>query len=107
MGGRGSLSISTDTMAHTAEIVAEADRLHESNKWREAYEYLKPHCDETTDPEVLWRLLRAFYRVGKHLTQNKQETEYIMQKGLEIMERSLKLHEKDFNIQKVNFVWCD
>ena len=88
-----------------AELVAEADRLNRSGEWREAYEYLKPHCDDSTDPEVLWRLLRAFYRVGKFLAKDKQEKEYIMQKGVEIMESALKLHENDFNVQKVSSIF--
>ncbi len=90
-------------MAST-EIVAEADRLHYSNQWRDAYEYLKPHCDELTDPEILWRLLRAYYRVGKHLAKNKEEKDYISQKGLQILERAVSDNENDFNVQKVRFV---
>lgn len=85
----------------SVEIAAEADRLHYGGGWRDAYEYLKPHCDSSTDPEVLWRLLRSFYRVGKFLAKDQQEIEYLAQKGHDIMERALKLHENNFHIQKV------
>lgn len=88
-------------MASSAEIVTEAERLHRGNQWREAFEYLKAYSDEATEPEILWRQLRAYYRVGKHLAKDKQETEYIMQKGLEIMERATKTHEDHFQVQKV------
>ena len=86
----------------SAEIIAEADRLQSSNKWRDAYEYLKPYSDTTEDPELLWRLLRSYYRIGKHLARDHQERDAVAEKGLEILKRALDKDSNHFNIQKVN-----
>lgn len=85
-----------------ADIIAESDRLQNSNKWRDAYEYLKPYSDTTEDPELLWRLIRSYYRIGKHLARDKQEKAAVADKGLEISERALAKDSNHFNIQKVN-----
>lgn len=89
-----------------ADIVAEADKLQSSNKWRDAYEYLKPYSDTAEDPELLWRLLRSCYRIGKYLARDKQERDAVAEKGLEIMERALAKDSNHFNIQKVNLARC-
>ena len=85
-----------------AAIVKEADRLQTSNKWREAYDYLRPHAAEAVDPEVLWRLLRSYYRIGKYLARDKQERDQVAEDGLQLYERALKRDENHFNVQKVS-----
>lgn len=43
-------------------IISHVDNLYDSNKMREAMEYLEKY-NETTDPELLWRLARVYYKV--------------------------------------------
>ena len=87
-----------------AAIKAKADELQKTNKWREAYEYLEPYADEATDPEVLWRVSRSFYRMGKFLARNNEERDQIARKAQLISERALQLDEKNYNVQKVSRV---
>ena len=84
-----------------ATITAEADKLHSSNQWRECYDYLKGHADGTEDVELLWRLIRAYYFVGKYLAKSTEEAKEIATKGQEISDRALKINENHFNVQRV------
>ena len=43
-------------------VISHVDKLYDSNKMREAMEYLEKYS-ETTDPELLWRLARVCYKV--------------------------------------------
>lgn len=82
-------------------VTAEADRLQRNSQWREAYEYLKPYTEEARDPELLWRLIRSYYRVGKHLARNKKESEDAAKIGMELSERGLAIDDKNFELLKV------
>lgn len=88
-----------------AAIKAKADELQRTNKWKEAYEYLEPYADEATDPEVLWRVIRSFYRMGKYLARNNEERDQIARKAQQVSERALQQHENNYNVQKVSRVF--
>lgn len=88
-----------------AAVIAEVDRLQLSNKWREAYDYIKPYADAATDPELMWRIIRAYYRVGKHLARDKQEKDEVAKKASEVSERAIKINQNSFDVQKV--LSCD
>lgn len=77
------------TAMDVAAIVAEADRLQYSNRWREACDYLELYSEKTTEPEILWRLIRSYYFTGKHLAKEQKEKEHAAEKGLEMSERAL------------------
>ena len=89
-------------MADQVDLAAKADELERSNRWREGYELLKPHALTTGDPELMWRALRTYYRVGKYLAKDKQEREEVSQEGLQVSERALQVAADHFNIQKVS-----
>ena len=61
--GSGS-AMTTSLEDQLEKIVAEADRLYDSNRWREALEYLEQYAS-STDVQVLWRLARLCYKVGR------------------------------------------
>lgn len=82
-------------------IIARVDELHKDNKWREVYEYVKEYADEASDPDLLWRILRAYYRVGKHLAKDKQEQTDIAAKAESLSEKALKLCPDNFHFHKV------
>ena len=50
-----------ESLSQTIEV---ADRLYDSNKMEEALSYLEKHSD-SSDAEILWRLARLCYKVGK------------------------------------------
>ena len=76
-------------MVDVAAVVAEADRLQCSNRWREACDYLELHSEKSTEPEILWRQIRSYYFIGKHLARDQKEKEHAAEKGLEMSERAL------------------
>lgn len=83
-------------------MTEEVDRLQRSNQWREAYDYVKEYGETATDPELLWRVIRACYYVGKHLSRDKQESQAIATKGLEVSDRALKIDNNHFNLHRVS-----
>lgn len=56
-------AMSTSFEEQTGKIVNQADQLYDSNKWREALNYLEQYA-ASTDVEVLWRLARLCYKVS-------------------------------------------
>jgi protein-disulfide isomerase-like protein with CxxC motif len=84
-----------------AALCAEADKLERASKWREAYDMLKPHAGGARDPELLWRIVRAYYRMGKYLTKDKHERDLIAEEGMALSERALQIDPNNFNVQKV------
>ena len=81
-------------------IVQHADKLYEDRKWHEALEYLEQY-GETEELDLLWRLMRINYRVGKHITPDRKAAERMAARGMELSERALKISDKHFLCQKV------
>ena len=84
-------------------IVQHADKLYEDRKWHEALEYLEQY-GETEELDLLWRLMRINYRVGKHITPDRKAAERMAARGMELSERALKISDKHFLCQKVRTV---
>jgi len=84
------------------QIAAEADKLEKENRWREAYNYLKEYVDSAEDPELVWRIIRAYYRVGKYLARDKQEREEVARKGEELFARALAINDKNHRLHQVS-----
>lgn len=82
-------------------IVQHADKLYEERKWHEALEYLEQYAD-TKELDLLWRLMRINYRVGKHITADRRAAERMAARGMELSERALKISDKHFLCQKVH-----
>jgi len=77
-----------------------ADKLYADNKWHEALEYLEHHAD-TENPDLLWRLMRINYRVGKHMTADRKVAEQMAAHAMELSDRALRINDKHFLCQKV------
>lgn len=84
-------------------IMQRADKLFEDRKWHEALEYLEQY-GETEELDLLWRLMRINYRVGKHITPDLKAAERMAARGMELSERALKISDKHFLCQKVRTV---
>lgn len=103
----GLLQLKENTNMDVAAISmkAEVDRLEEENLWREAYDYVRPYADTTEDLDLMWRLIRAYYRVGKYLPRDKQESLEVAKKGMEISDRALRIDENHFNVHRVSITF--
>ncbi len=81
-------------------IIARADELNKANQWKEEYEYVCAYFQEVRDVELIWRIIRAYYRVGKHhLVKDVAE---VARSGMGLYERALEINENNCNIQKVS-----
>ena len=85
-------------------IIVEVDQLHTANQWRECYDYVRRYGDSSEDVELLWRVVRSHYYVGKHLARDREEKDTVAKAGLEVNQRALKLHDNHFALQKVNMI---
>ena len=80
-------------------ICKHADQLFTDNKWREALDYLQQFSD-TEDSELLWRLIRMNYRIGKK-SSNRIEAKKFAEIATKLSEKAMALHENDFQCIKV------
>lgn len=87
-------------------VYKEADELQANNKWEEAYKLLKPYADEEKDDdaELLWRVIRAFYWMGRYNIKNSQEKQAVARRVQGISDRAVKAHGDHFQIMKVRKV---
>ena len=83
------------------ETCARADELQHGDKWREAYDFLK-EFEDTDDVELLWRLIRSYYRVGKFLAASTNERNEMAKKGQAAVEKGSRLFPEHFEIRKVH-----
>lgn len=81
-------------------LLQQADELYSQQKYREALELLEPECAESEDTNLLWRVMRLYYRLGKAADDETTAGEFA-KKAYEISERGLKINENSFGIQKV------
>ena len=87
-------------MASPKEQFAEADRLYNHQKYKEALELLEARAAESEDVELIWRVMRLYFRLGK-ASKNKAEADGFAEKAYALSERGLKVNENNFGIQKV------
>ena len=80
-------------------ICKHADQLFTDNKWREALDYLQQFSD-TEDSELLWRLIRMNYRIGKK-SSNRIEAKKFAEIATKLSDKAMALHENDFHCIKV------
>jgi len=84
----------------SGEICSRADELQHADKWREAYDVLK-EFESTDDAELLWRLIRSYYRVGKFLAADVAEKNEMANKGTAAVEKAVRMFPDDFQVRKV------
>ena len=82
------------------ELCDRSDELQRGDKWREAYDILKDYGD-TDDVELLWRLIRSYYRVGKFLAQSTAERDEMALKGNAAVEKAASKYPNHFEVRKV------
>ena len=84
----------------TDSTVQHADKLYDEHKFREVLDYLTQYSD-TQDQELLWRLIRAYYRVGQQ-SSDQQENKRLADEATKLSERALAINSEHFFCQKVN-----
>ena len=84
-------------------VFDQTDVLYTENKWKEAFDILSPYADnDPSDVELLWRLVRVFYRISKFFSKDKEEMVSLAKKGLELSKKALTIDDKHFQCQKVS-----
>ena len=85
-------------------LLQQADELYSQGKYEEALNLLEPQSAESEDTELLWRLLRIYYRLGKGAKDDKTRAETLAKKAYDLSQRGLKINENSFGIQKVKLI---
>lgn len=83
----------------TGKIICQADQLYDSNQWKEALAYLEQYAD-SSDVEVLWRLARLCYKVGKYHSSGPEQSQKLSVRGMTYAERALAADAYNFAAQK-------
>ena len=83
-------------------LLQQADELYRQQKYREALDLLEPESAESEDAELLWRVMRLYFRLGKDAKDDEAKAGELAKKAYETSERGLKVKENSFGIQKVN-----
>lgn len=93
-----------------SSLLRQADELYSQQKYREALELLEPESAESEDAELLWRMMRLYYRLGSAAKDDQTKAGELAKKAYEISERGLEIDENSFGIQKVEklklFMMC-
>lgn len=86
-----------------AAVLKYSDQLYYDRNWKELLDYLRSTYEATNDPEVLWRLLRCSYRLGKQTLQagDSKEAERIADMAIEQSQKGLAQHDRHYYLQKV------
>lgn len=86
---------------HGSSLLQQADELYSQQKYREALDLLEPESAESEDTNLLWRVMRLYYRLGIAAADETTAGE-LAKKAYEMSERGLKINENSFGIQKVS-----
>ena len=86
--------------ADVQKLMQKADELYSQQQFREAMDLLEPFSLESEDVELLWRVMRLCFRLGK-AAKDKSEANALAEKAYRLSERGLKINENVFGIQKV------
>ena len=80
-------------------IVKQADILFDKNEFAQLLEYLSP-LEEYNEPELLWRLCRAYYKVAVARGTAKERAKEFSYKAIEVVNRSLAVDGNSFAAHK-------
>lgn len=86
--------------ADIQDSLRKADELYNQQKFREAADLLEPLSAESEDVELIWRVMRLYYRLGKAASDKAEGDAYAL-KAYELSAKGLKINENTFGIQKV------
>ena len=86
--------------ADVQEVMQKADELYNHQRFREAMDLLEPISLESEDVELLWRVMRLYFRLGK-AAKDKTEADALAGKAYRLSEKGLKINKNVFGIQKV------
>lgn len=81
------------------DVLARADQLYKENKMPEALSYLR-QFDTQEEAELLWRLARLCYKVGKYHSASYGEAEQLGEAGLRYAERAVAAEGDNFACHK-------
>ena len=86
-----------------ADVIQKADELNaNSERWRELLDFLvEGKHTETDNPDMLWRVVRAYYRVSKFKAKDSHESLTLAESALRVVERALTIDPNHFLIHKV------
>ena len=85
------------------EMLKETDAMYYGGKSPEAIQILRKYS-QSENTEVLWRLVRACYTVGKFFTKDKTESKQLSDEATGYAKRAVAIDEHNFNTQKVSDV---
>ena len=80
-------------------IVKQADSLFEENEFGQLLEFLSSY-EEQNEPELLWRLSRAYYKVAVARGTAAEVARELSYKAIEVVNRSLAVDGKSFAAHK-------
>ena len=83
-----------------------SDELYEAYEFRKAFAILEKYS-ESDDPEVLWRLIRIYYRIGNNDAKDEAEAGRVADTALALRERVSAVGKEHFLCQKVCSEWSD
>lgn len=86
--------------ADAEQLMVQVDQLYGEQKYKEALDLLEPQVGESQDVELLWRVMRLYFRLGK-ASPDKSQADALAEKAYHLSERGLKINENVFGIQKV------
>ena len=86
--------------ADVQDSLKKADELYNHQKFREAADLLEPLLAESEDVELIWRVMRLYFRLGK-AAKDKAEGDAFALKAYELSKKGLEINENVFGIQKV------
>ena len=72
-------------------VLKYSDRLYVDRQWAKLLDYLRGLLDGALDPELLWRLLRCAYRLGKQALDagDTKAAERVADDAMELAEKGL------------------
>ena len=87
-----------------AAVLKYSDQLYRNRNWKELLDYLQSTSGSTNDPDLLWRLVRCAYRLGKQTFQagDPKEAERIVDMAMEHAQKGLAQHERHYYLHKVS-----
>lgn len=82
------------------ETFKETDAMFDGGRCPEALPILRKYS-QLENAEVLWRLVRACYTVGKYYTKDQAEAKRLSTEAVEFAKRAIAADERNFYAQRV------
>ena len=82
------------------EVFKETDAMYYASKSPEALQIMRKYS-QLENAEVLWRMVRLCYTVGKYFTKDQAEAKRLSTEAMEFAKRSIAADARNFNAQRV------